>query len=159
MVEGMVERFRKELGLPMKVIATGGLAPIIAQETDVIDPQPDQVRWVVVNRRAGPDVFDERAIRFRIAAERREVRSAAGPAFDHHRCARVAAGLAYAASPAGLPVIGALVVEEGGALCHAAIVAREFGLAAVIGAHRATTRIPHGAHVEVDPKRGTVRLL
>jgi phosphohistidine swiveling domain-containing protein len=58
-----------------------------------------------------------------------------------------------------LPVIGALVVEEGGALCHAAIVSREFGLAAVIGAHGATTRIPHGAHVEVDPKHGTVRLI
>jgi type III pantothenate kinase len=36
MVEGMVERFRKELGLEMKVIATGGLSAIIAQETDVI---------------------------------------------------------------------------------------------------------------------------
>ena len=36
MVEGMVERFRKELGPGMKVIATGGLATIIAQETDVI---------------------------------------------------------------------------------------------------------------------------
>ena len=58
-----------------------------------------------------------------------------------------------------LPAIGALVVEEGGALCHAAIVSREFGLTAVIGAHAATTRIPHGAHVEVDPKRGTVRVL
>lgn len=58
-----------------------------------------------------------------------------------------------------LPMIGALVVEEGGALCHAAIVSREFGLAAVIGAHAATTRIPHGAQVEVDPKHGTVRLL
>jgi pyruvate,water dikinase len=58
-----------------------------------------------------------------------------------------------------LPVIGALVVEEGGALCHAAIVAREFGLTAVIGAHGATARIPHGARVEVDPEHGTVRLL
>ncbi len=58
-----------------------------------------------------------------------------------------------------LPVIGALVVEEGGALCHSAIVAREFGLAAVIGAHRATSRIPDGAQVEVDPAHGTVRLL
>lgn len=58
-----------------------------------------------------------------------------------------------------LPAIGALVVEEGGALCHAAIVSREFGLTAVIGAHAATTRIPHGAQVEVDPKRGTVRVL
>ena len=36
MVEGMVERFRKELGPAMKVIATGGLAEIVAQETDVI---------------------------------------------------------------------------------------------------------------------------
>lgn len=58
-----------------------------------------------------------------------------------------------------LPVIGALVVEEGGAMCHAAIVAREFGLPAVIGAHGATARIPHGAQVEVDPAHGTVRPL
>ncbi|MGB8982815.1 MAG: type III pantothenate kinase [Anaerolineales bacterium] len=36
MVEGMVERFRKELGPEMKVVATGGLSAIVAQETDVI---------------------------------------------------------------------------------------------------------------------------
>jgi len=36
LVEGMVTRFRQELGPDMKVIATGGLAEIIAQETDVI---------------------------------------------------------------------------------------------------------------------------
>ncbi len=36
MVEGMVERFRKELGPDMKVIATGGLAEIVAKETPVI---------------------------------------------------------------------------------------------------------------------------
>lgn len=36
MVEGMVERFRKELGAEMKVIATGGLAEVVAQETEVI---------------------------------------------------------------------------------------------------------------------------
>lgn len=36
MVEGMVERFRKELGPETKVIATGGLAEIIAKETPVI---------------------------------------------------------------------------------------------------------------------------
>ena len=37
MVEGMVERFRKELGPQMKVIATGGLAEIVSKETDTID--------------------------------------------------------------------------------------------------------------------------
>ena len=37
LVEGMVARFRKELGPDMKVIATGGLTGIIARETVVID--------------------------------------------------------------------------------------------------------------------------
>lgn len=35
LVEGMVARFRAELGKEMKVIATGGLAEVIADETDV----------------------------------------------------------------------------------------------------------------------------
>jgi type III pantothenate kinase len=37
MVEGMVTRFRDELGGDMKVIATGGLAETIAKETQVVD--------------------------------------------------------------------------------------------------------------------------
>jgi type III pantothenate kinase len=37
LVEGMVTRFRGELGPGMKVIATGGLAEIISQETQVFD--------------------------------------------------------------------------------------------------------------------------
>jgi type III pantothenate kinase len=36
LVEGMVERFRAELGSEMKTIATGGLADIIARETQVL---------------------------------------------------------------------------------------------------------------------------
>jgi len=37
LVEGMVQRFRDELGRDTKVIATGGLAEIIAAETNVIE--------------------------------------------------------------------------------------------------------------------------
>jgi len=37
LVEGMVARFHAELGAKMKTIATGGLAEIIAKETDVVD--------------------------------------------------------------------------------------------------------------------------
>jgi len=37
LVEGMVARFRRELGPEMRVIATGGLAGIIAEETRVIE--------------------------------------------------------------------------------------------------------------------------
>jgi len=36
-VEGMVARFRQELGPKMKVIGTGGLAETIARETLAID--------------------------------------------------------------------------------------------------------------------------
>jgi type III pantothenate kinase len=36
LVEGMVARFRKELGAEMKVIGTGGLTEVIARETDAI---------------------------------------------------------------------------------------------------------------------------
>jgi phosphohistidine swiveling domain-containing protein len=58
-----------------------------------------------------------------------------------------------------LPIVGALVVEEGGALSHAAIVARELAIPAVIGAVRAVQLIPDGAEVEVDPQAGRVRVL
>ena len=37
LVEGMVSRFRKELGPNMKVIATGGLAEVVAHETEVLE--------------------------------------------------------------------------------------------------------------------------
>ncbi|NWF62800.1 MAG: type III pantothenate kinase [Chloroflexi bacterium] len=37
MVEGMVARFRAELGNDMKVVATGGLAEVVAKETKVIE--------------------------------------------------------------------------------------------------------------------------
>lgn len=37
LVEGMVARFRAELGEGMKVIGTGGLASVIAKETDIIE--------------------------------------------------------------------------------------------------------------------------
>lgn len=36
LVEGMVARFRNELGNTMKVIATGGLAEVVARETNVL---------------------------------------------------------------------------------------------------------------------------
>lgn len=58
-----------------------------------------------------------------------------------------------------LPVAGAIVTAEGGALSHAAILARELGLPAVIGAPRAMDDLPHGAIVEVDATNGEVRLV
>ena len=54
---------------------------------------------------------------------------------------------------------GALVTAEGGPLSHAAVIARDLGLPAVIGAPRAMLDIPDGATIEVDPASGSVRVL
>jgi rifampicin phosphotransferase len=58
-----------------------------------------------------------------------------------------------------LAIAGAIITEEGGLLCHAAVLARELGLPAVIGAVDAMDHIPDGATVEVNPLAGTVRVL
>ncbi len=58
-----------------------------------------------------------------------------------------------------LPQLGAIVTAYGGVLSHAAIVAREFGLPAVIGCKNVMDRITDGARVEVDGDTGTVTLL
>jgi len=53
----------------------------------------------------------------------------------------------------------AVVSDSGGVLCHCALVAREYGIAAVVGTGRGTQLIPDGSLVEVDGEAGTVRLL
>jgi pyruvate,water dikinase len=58
-----------------------------------------------------------------------------------------------------LPIAVGLVVDEGGALSHAALVARELGISAVVGVTSGTRLIPDGAEVEVDASKGLVRVL
>jgi pyruvate,water dikinase len=55
------------------------------------------------------------------------------------------------------PVLAALVTETGGVLSHAAVVAREYGIPAVVGAEGATTAIADGARVVVDGTSGRIR--
>ncbi len=58
-----------------------------------------------------------------------------------------------------LAIAGGIVVQEGGLLCHAAVMARELDLPAVIGCTDAMTAIRSGDLVEIDPTAGTVRVL
>ena len=55
-------------------------------------------------------------------------------------------------------IAGGLVTNTGGVLSHAAVVAREFGLPAVVGTGDATTRIGDGQMLELDGTTGFVRL-
>jgi len=64
-----------------------------------------------------------------------------------------------ATTPAWTPffgVVSALVINVGGMLSHAAIVAREFGLPAVVGTINGTALIPDGATITVDGATGIV---
>jgi rifampicin phosphotransferase len=58
-----------------------------------------------------------------------------------------------------LSIAGAVVTGSGGPLCHAAVLARELGIPAVVGARGALYEIPDGSMVEVDPVAGTVRVI
>ncbi|MFZ5825549.1 MAG: PEP/pyruvate-binding domain-containing protein [Bacillota bacterium] len=61
--------------------------------------------------------------------------------------------------PAWTPLFltaGALVTETGGMMSHGSVVAREYGIPAVVGVPEATTRLQTGQRVRVDGSAGTV---
>jgi phosphohistidine swiveling domain-containing protein len=58
-----------------------------------------------------------------------------------------------------MPMLGAIVTDRGGQLSHAAIIAREFNIPAIVGSRNATQIIPDGAQVRVDGTAGTVEVL
>lgn len=58
-----------------------------------------------------------------------------------------------------LPLLGGIVTDRGGSLCHAAIVAREYGIPGVVGTKTATTAIKDGQRVRVDGSAGEVRIV
>lgn len=65
-------------------------------------------------------------------------------------------------NPSLMPAIrkaGAVVTDEGGIMCHAAIVSRELGKPCIIGTKIATKVLKDGDEVEVDAERGIVTIL
>jgi pyruvate,water dikinase len=54
---------------------------------------------------------------------------------------------------------GGLVMEVGGMMTHGAVVAREYGIPAVVGVHEATRRLRTGQRVRVDGSSGRVLLV
>jgi pyruvate,water dikinase len=58
-----------------------------------------------------------------------------------------------------LPLLGGIVTDRGGSLCHAAIVAREYGIPGVVGTKTATTSLTSGQRVRVDGGTGEVRVV
>ena len=64
--------------------------------------------------------------------------------------------------PAWTPLFlaaGGLVMEVGGFMTHGSVVAREYGIPALVGAHQATTCLRTGQQVRVDGSRGRITIL
>ena len=90
--------------------------------------------------------------RARIARSFREARQANGDEIL----------IAHSADPAWSPifsVISGMVLETGGILSHASIVAREFGLPTVTGIARATQIIHDGDLLQINGESGTVEII
>src|SRR5512134_615765 len=67
-----------------------------------------------------------------------------------------------ATDPAWTPLFlaaGGLVMEVGGMITHGSVVAREYGLPAVVGVNEATTRLKTGQRVRVDGNAGKIIVL
>ena len=64
--------------------------------------------------------------------------------------------------PEFLPIMkkaGAIVTDEGGVTCHAAIVSRELKIPCIIGTQVATSQLKDGDFIEVNADKGYVRKL
>ena len=57
------------------------------------------------------------------------------------------------------PSLAGLVTETGGILSHAAVVAREYGLPAVVGASGAAAAIQDGMRIRIDGTAGTIAIV
>ncbi|MDD5040005.1 MAG: PEP-utilizing enzyme [Patescibacteria group bacterium] len=70
--------------------------------------------------------------------------------------------VSYATNPTLLPAMrqaAAIITEEGGLTCHAAIVSRELNVPCIVGVPRAVTILKTGCRVAVDATRGIMKKL
>ena len=64
--------------------------------------------------------------------------------------------------PAWTPLFmsaGGLITEVGGMMTHGSVVAREYGIPAIVGVHQATSRLHTGQRIRVDGSSGVITVL
>jgi len=114
---------------------------------------------------APPPSADKSAVLYGTAASQGVVRGRAKVVTTLAEAGKVQKGdvlVAQSTQPAWTPlfaIAAAVVTDTGGVLCHAAVVAREYGIPAVVGVGMATPTLRDGQLVEVDGKAGVVRII
>jgi pyruvate,water dikinase len=108
---------------------------------------------------------DPRKILYGIGAGTGKVQGPAAVLQDISECGRLRGGdvlVARQTDPGWgplFPLIKGLVLERGGVLSHGAILAREFGIASVVGVKEATRLIADGRPIEIDGDLGHVHFM
>jgi phosphohistidine swiveling domain-containing protein len=65
-------------------------------------------------------------------------------------------------NPTWTPVfglVGGVIADTGGTLCHAAIIGREYGVPTIVNTQQGTSKIKTGQRVKMDAANGTVYIL
>jgi pyruvate,water dikinase len=130
-------------------------------------PMPDvlDARGIPVAFAAAREQSADGTVLVGLAASRGEVTGIARVVMTPQEAASIRPGeilVTRATDPGWTPVfsvISAAVIEIGSTLSHAAIVAREYGLPAVVNIPQATQLIRDGQQIRVDGSRGRVTLL
>ncbi len=127
---------------------------------DVLDADGE-----IVEFQAAREQSTEGLVLIGLAASRGQVTGVARVVLTPQEAAAIQPGeilVTRATDPGWTPVfsvIGGAVIEIGSTLSHAAIVAREYGLPAVVNIPQATHLIRDGQKIRVDGNRGRVTLL
>ena len=162
-------------GANLRAVVEQRLAAIAEQRT--ITPPP--VLGAIPTAPPPDDPFTRFALKFngvpQAPGNEREVRGSAGSSGIVRGTARVIASIsesgrirpgdiivAETTAPPWTPLfatVAAVVTDTGGVLSHCAVVAREYGIPAVVGTGIATTVIADGQTIEVDGDAGIVRIV
>ena len=66
------------------------------------------------------------------------------------------------ANPAWVPIyglVGGIITDTGGTLCHAAIISREYGVPTIVNTREGTSKIKSGQQIKMDATSGAVYIL
>jgi rifampicin phosphotransferase len=160
-VRALVQERRAELAIAQTLTPP----PFIGPSPDGPPPTGNPLERAIIRFFGGPPQVSETPGQLKGTAGSKGI--ATGPARVARTLEEATAVLpgevlvAVTTMPPWTPLFGiaaAIVTETGGPLSHCAIVAREYGIPAVVGVHGATKAIVSGQHVTVDGGRGIVMI-
>jgi pyruvate, water dikinase len=149
----------------LKVLRDWSPPPALGPVPEALNDPAVRMLWGVTSERIESWLHPDQDEMHGVAASAGVVEGVARVLHDVNEIGEIREGeilVCPVTAPSWAPVFGkikAAVSDIGGAMSHAAIVAREYGMPAVVGTGDATKRIRTGDRIRVDGDQGTVRVL